>query len=108
MAKPYRSLRERVRIDEARTARVAAHRQAMEDALALSEIRAKRELTQNDVAKILETSQANVSRIERQDDLYLSTLAHYVEALGGTLKVAAIFDDEEVEIGVGEPATAGR
>ena len=51
MARPYKKLRERVRIDEARTTRVAAHRQAMEDALALSEIRAKRELTQNDIAK---------------------------------------------------------
>jgi DNA-binding XRE family transcriptional regulator len=72
----------------------------MEDALALAEIRERRELTQNDVARVLESSQANVSRIERQRDLYLSTCAQYVEALGGTLKISAVFDDEEVEIGV--------
>jgi transcriptional regulator with XRE-family HTH domain len=72
----------------------------VDDALALAEIRERRELTQNDVARVLESSQANVSRIERQRDLYLSTLAQYVEALGGTLKISAVFDDEEVEIGV--------
>jgi DNA-binding XRE family transcriptional regulator len=99
MAKPYKNLRDKVRSTPERAARVAAQRQAMEDALALAEIRARRELTQQDIARVLETSQANVSRIERQDDLYLSTLAHYVQALGGTLKVSAVFADEEVEIG---------
>ena len=105
MAKPYKNLRESITGDPERVARIAAHRQAIEDVLALSQIRAQRKLTQADIARVLETSQANVSRVERQDDLYLSTLRHYVEALGGTLKVSAIFDDGEVEIGVG--VTAG-
>src|SRR5579862_6023862 len=100
MAKSYNQLRDNVRSDPARSARVDAHRQAMADALALAEIREQRQLTQIDIARVLSTSQANVSRIERQHDLYLSTLAHYVAALGGTLKVSAVFDDEEVEIGV--------
>jgi transcriptional regulator with XRE-family HTH domain len=100
MAKPYKQLRDNVRSDPARAARVDAHRQAMEDVLALAEIREERELTQSDIARVLSTSQANVSRIERQRDLYLSTLAQYVAALGGTLKLSAVFEDEEVEIGV--------
>jgi transcriptional regulator with XRE-family HTH domain len=100
MAKSYKQLSDKVLSDPARAARVDAHRQAMEDALALAEIRAQRELTQTDVAGVLSTSQANVSRIERQRDLYLSTLAQYIAALGGTLKVSAVFDDEEVEIEV--------
>src|SRR5712691_11415487 len=108
MAEPYRNLRDRVRADPARAARVAAQRQAMEDALALAEVRERRELTQNDVARVLATSQANVSRIERQRDLYLSTLANYVAALGGTLKVSAVFDDGEVEIGVATGAVRRR
>ena len=74
------------------------------DALALAEIREGRDLTQTDVARVLETSQANVSRVEHERDLYLSTLAHYVAALGGTLKVSAVFADGEVEIGVGGSA----
>ena len=100
MAKPYKQLRDRVRNDPARAERVIAFRQAMEDGLALADVRGKRELTQTDIARVLETSQANVSRIERQRDLYLSTLADYIAALGGTLKISAVFDDEEVEIGV--------
>jgi DNA-binding XRE family transcriptional regulator len=95
MAKPYKQLRDRLRSDPARAERVAAYRQAMEDALALAEIRERRELTQNDIAQVLEVSQANVSRIERQRDLYLSTLQQYVAALG-----------EEVEIGVGPAVPA--
>ena len=106
MTKPFAQLRDTVRSDPTRAARVDAYRQAMEDALALAEIREHRELTQSDIAEVLETSQANVSRIERQQDLYLSTLSRYVAALGGTLKVSAVFDDEEVEIGVGRAAPA--
>ena len=108
MAKPYRQLRERIRSDEARAQRVAAYRQAMEDALALAEIRERRELTQTDIARVLETSQANVSRIERQRDLYLSTLALYVAALGGRLQISAVFDDEVVEIGMSGLEPAGH
>lgn len=100
MAQPYRQLRDKVLSDPTRAVRVDAHRRAIEDALALAEIREQRELTQTDIARVLSTSQANVSRIERQRDLYLSTLAQYVAALGGTLKVSAVFDDEEVEIGI--------
>jgi DNA-binding XRE family transcriptional regulator len=108
MAKPYSQLREKVRADKPRAERVAAYRQAMEDALALAQIRETRELTQTDVARVLETSQANVSRIERQRDLYLSTLADYVSALGGQLRVSAVFDDEEVDIGVGNQRHRAR
>jgi DNA-binding XRE family transcriptional regulator len=105
MAKPYKELRNKIRSDPARAERVAAYRQAMQDALALAEVRATRELTQTDIARVLGTSQANVSRIEHQHDLYLSTLADYISALGGTLKISAVFDDEEVEIGVGAAPT---
>jgi hypothetical protein len=43
-----------------------------------------------------------VSRIERQRDLYLSTVAEYVEALGGHTEISAVFDDgEELEIRAG-------
>src|SRR6266545_3405482 len=104
MAKAYKDLRDKVRSNPERAARVKTRRQAMEDALALSEIREKRELTQTDIAEVLEMSQANVSRIERQQNLYLSTLAEYVEALGGELKISAVFADEEVEISVGSRA----
>jgi len=108
MAKPYKQLRDKIRSDKMRAARVSSYRQAMEDALALAELREKRELTQTDIARVLSTSQANVSRIERQRNLYLSTLTEYVAALGGRLRISAVFQDEEVEIGVGNPEPAGQ
>lgn len=56
MAKPYKSLRDRVRSDPARAARVAAYAQAMRDAGALAQIRESRELTQCDIANALGVS----------------------------------------------------
>ncbi|MGD9714933.1 MAG: XRE family transcriptional regulator, partial [Thermomicrobiales bacterium] len=56
----------------------------------LSETREHKRLTQQDVADRLGVSQANVSRIEHEDDLYLSTLRDYVEALGGELQLKAV------------------
>ena len=66
------------------------------DVLAIEELRAGRKLTQEQVAQALGVSQANVSQIEHQDNIYLRTLSSYVEALGGQLEVRAVFPDETV------------
>jgi DNA-binding XRE family transcriptional regulator len=57
----------------------------------LAELRRARSYTQTQLAKVLGVSQAQVSRIENQADLYLSTLASYVAALGGELELRAVF-----------------
>ena len=57
--------------DPQRKERVEQHKQVILDALALAGIRAARSVTQRQVAERLATSQANVSRIEHQGDLYL-------------------------------------
>lgn len=59
----------------------------------LAGLRQARSLTQMQLAKALGVSQAQVSRIENQADLYLSTLASYVAAMGGELELRAIFGD---------------
>ena len=58
---------------------------------ALAELREAQHITQQQVAKALGVSQANVSRIEHQDDVYLSTLSNYITALGGRLEIKAVF-----------------
>jgi len=63
----------------------------MKDAISLHEARAERRLTPRDVAAALDVAQANVSRVERQDDLYLSKLEECVAALGGHLELHAVF-----------------
>ncbi len=96
--KSFDILRRKVRADPERAHRVAEHKRAILDALALAEAREQRNVTQKDIAEILGVTQANVSRIEREDDVYLSTLRKYVEALGGRLELTAIFPDKTVRL----------
>jgi hypothetical protein len=42
--------------------------------------------------------QPAVSRLERQTDMYLSTLRSYIEAMGGILQLEAVFPDATVMI----------
>jgi hypothetical protein len=55
-------------------------------------------MTQVALAKQLNMVQPSVSRLERQADLYVSTLRRYVEALGGRLEIHAVFPDLDYEI----------
>ena len=104
----HRAWREVRRVDDS-SPEAQAYRSAIGDALALAEIRARRGLTQVDVARVLQTSQASVSKIERRDDLYLSTLRGFVEALGGRLELAAVFPEGRIVIsGPLEEPTSGH
>jgi transcriptional regulator with XRE-family HTH domain len=79
---------------------------ALREALALSEIRAARGITQVVMARALETTQGSVSALEHRQDVFLSSLRDYIEALGGELEITAVFDDERIPVAIGEPATA--
>ena len=68
---------------------------------ALSTLRRARSLTQVAVAQQLGVAQGEVSRIEHQADLLLSTLARYVEGMDGTLSLLVRFGDSEtIELGL--------
>jgi transcriptional regulator with XRE-family HTH domain len=71
---------------------------ALEDALVLARLRAQQDKTQQGMAEILGVTQVNISRIEHEEDLYLSTLRSYVAALGGELEVNAVFPDGKVAL----------
>lgn len=64
----------------------------------LHELRERRGATQTAVAAELGTSRPNVSRIESEDDVRVTTLERYIRALGGRLEVRAVFDDETVDL----------
>ncbi len=66
--------------------------------MALEELRTAKQLTQADMAEVLEVPQSSISRIERRTDMYLSTLRNYVRAMGGVLQIQAIFPDRAVVI----------
>ncbi|MBV8706832.1 MAG: XRE family transcriptional regulator [Acidobacteriaceae bacterium] len=67
-------------------------------AMPLEELRQARHMTQTKLAQSLGVNQSEVSKIEHRTDLYLSTLAEYVEALGGKLEIRAVFPDCEIRI----------
>jgi len=93
--KNFEELRKELRSKPGVPAKVEEYKKAMRDGLHLAELRRHRALTQETVAGSLKTSQPNVSRIESEHDLYLSTLRQYVSALGGQLQVTAVFSDDE-------------
>ena len=64
----------------------------------LEGLRKAHEMTQARMAEILGVAQSEISKIEHRTDLYISTLAEYVQALGGELEVRAIFPEGEVRI----------
>jgi Helix-turn-helix domain len=87
------------RDDPERQARVARYREELRQAMSLGDVRRARGLTQTQLGMALEMPQSAVSRLERQTDLYVSTLRSYVEAMGGQLVIEAVFDDTRLVIG---------
>jgi DNA-binding XRE family transcriptional regulator len=64
----------------------------------LEELRQARQLTQTNLATALGVDQGSISKLERRTDMYLSTLRSYIEAMGGTLELRAVFPDGAVVI----------
>jgi transcriptional regulator with XRE-family HTH domain len=55
----------------------------------LKEVRLVAGLTQDQLADSMGITQSALSRLEGQDDMYVSTLQRIVEALGGRLDIIA-------------------
>lgn len=66
--------------------------------LTLAELRAQRGMTQDDIARSLDVTLANISRLERRHDAHVSTVADYVAALGGYLRIVVVVPDQEQEV----------
>ena len=106
MPKKFRELADQVRADPRRARRVDAYKGGIEASLSLAELREEMERTQVALATALQVTQANVSRIEHSEDLMLSTLRGYVEALGGRIRVEAVFPGQEFELLLGPEEVA--
>jgi transcriptional regulator with XRE-family HTH domain len=70
--------------------------------LRLQNLRSLQNTTQLSLAKQLGIGQTALSHMERRDDILLSTLKAYVEALGDQLHVAATFPDADAVSLVGD------
>lgn len=67
-------------------------------AMPLDALRDAKQLTQSQMAQLLKISQGAVSKVERRNDMFISTLRNYVRAIGGDLQIRAIFPDGDVLI----------
>lgn len=79
-------------------ARSALKADALRSEMDLAELRKARQLSQESLAAELQVSQGSVAKMEKRNDMYLSSLRRFVEALGGELKVTAEFADRSVTI----------
>ena len=96
MANKFSALR--ARMSPQAQAVSAARAEAMLLALELQALRKSRQVTQVDLAKAMQVEQAAVSKLEHRDDMYVSTLRSYVQALGGELKLVASFPDGDIAL----------
>jgi transcriptional regulator with XRE-family HTH domain len=96
MGRPFSTLRKKM--SPAAQKAAAAKTKKMLTEMPLQELRQAHQMSQERLAEILSTKQANISRIERRTDMYISTLRSYIEAMGGELDIVARFPDGEVHI----------
>jgi len=75
-------------LPKARQARIdKRYRELKNEVESLRQLRRAAGKAQAEIAATLKIKQPSVSKIEKQTDLYLSTLRNYVEALGGELEL---------------------
>jgi transcriptional regulator with XRE-family HTH domain len=63
----------------------ARYRELRDEVEGLRELRKVAGKAQSEIARALNIKQPSVSKIEKQADMYLSTLRSYVQAIGGEL-----------------------
>lgn len=63
--------------------------QLIREEMTLQALRKQLEVTQEGLAERLDIRQANISKVEKRNDMLISTLRSYLEALGGTLELVA-------------------
>jgi DNA-binding XRE family transcriptional regulator len=105
MARKFEELRQKMSAES--RARGAAKTQRMIDEMALDELRAARQLTQEHLGTLLGVNQSAVSKLERRVDMYVSTLGDFIRAMGGQLEIRAVFPEGAVRLThLGEKAGA--
>ena len=100
MTKPFNSLRDKMSKHAQNAASMKTRHLLAE--MPLQELRQALHMSQERLAELLSTKQANISRIERRTDMYISTLRSYIEAMGGQLDIVARFPEGDVHISLFE------
>jgi DNA-binding transcriptional regulator YiaG len=93
----FRAMRQEMLADPAFRAEVAREKALMAE-IDLAVARQASGMTQEAVAAGMGKSQENVSRIERQRDVRVSTLAQFIQAQGGQLEINAVLSGRRVSL----------
>src|ERR1700674_1097994 len=96
MAKNFKELQ--AKMSPERRARNEAAAEKLVEGMALDELREARDLTQEQLARVLRVNQAAVSKMERRADMYITTLQGVIKAMGGRLEIRAVFPNGVVRI----------
>lgn len=74
--------------------RLAAKRAETLEEIRLYELRHGAAISQAELAGRLDVTQGAISKLEHADDVRVSTLRQYLDALGARLELVAVFDEE--------------
>jgi hypothetical protein len=96
MARKFRELEAKMSPESLRRSDAKANQLKKE--MALNELRAAMQITQEHLASLLHVKQAAISKIERRTDMYVSTLGNFIRAMGGELEISARFPEGKVRI----------
>ena len=96
MSGPTRRWKQILGEEPVNEARARVYERLMEAQARIAQALYDRGVSHEIVADALDTADERLTDAERQEDLYLAALTHYVEALGGRLEVRAIVGDDAV------------
>ena len=96
----FSELRQDVEARPGAAERLAAKRAETLEEIRLYELRHREAVSQVELAGRLDVTQGAISKLEHSDDVRVSTLRQYLEALGARLELVAVFDDEDRRVPV--------
>lgn len=104
----FSTLREELLARPGAAEALAEARSATLEEIRLYELRHREAVSQAELAGRLEITQSAVSKLENADDVRISTLRQYLEALGARLELVAVFDenDRRVPVHLGKDTAA--
>jgi len=97
MTKPFKTLR--AKMSPEAQSRMAERTAALLAEMDLQQLRQKAAaISQTEVADVLGVRQPAVSKLENSDDMLVSSLRDYIQALGGRLEIRAYMKEQEVRL----------
>lgn len=91
----FSQLRDAVFAEPGAPERLAGLRAETLKEIRLYELRHGEAISQAELAGRLDVTQGAISKLEHSDDVRVSTLRQYLDALGARLELVAVFDDED-------------